>query len=55
MLQTVLGLARQKLLYLFFCRQPVSAPSLPGTIKLGSRLPWSYITLGFLEFDHIHT
>ncbi|MGF1481247.1 MAG: hypothetical protein ACFB4I_17485 [Cyanophyceae cyanobacterium] len=33
--------------------QPVSAPSLPGTVKLGSGLPYP-LDLGFPEFDHIH-
>ncbi|WP_026102656.1 hypothetical protein [Pleurocapsa sp. PCC 7319] len=41
--------------FLILDLQPVSAPSLPGTIELGSRLPWLLlVTLGFLEFDHIH-
>ena len=35
--------------------QPVSAPSLPEEIELGSRLPYPLSDLGFLEFDHIHS
>jgi hypothetical protein len=40
-LQTVLVTRLKTNFFLFLYLQPVSAPSLPGTIKLGSRLPWS--------------
>lgn len=56
MLQTACwGLKPKSNISRFLDLQPVSAPSLPGNIELGSRLPWlPSVTLGFLEFDHIH-